>query len=138
MSNQKIEMIEISEKLIVCVRTNVTRAGTLKALFWVSHPYDHTFRVPEWYAPPLYLRGTEESKQRRLAAAKQALVDRIKSTVGLMEAREALYQLCETRVVPDAWYDTPPIDAPMDYTVMTMDDVKAWTPLVEALPRKHT
>lgn len=79
-----------------------------------------------------YLRSPDE----------QAALNRICTEVWrtaqnpVLQCREALCQMAEAREVPDSWFDSPPIPNTMDYDRMTMDDVKAWTPLVQALPLK--
>lgn len=76
--------------------------------------------------------GEAASINRAFETMRQSLI----AETPLLDARERLYLMVEAREVPDAWIDNPPLPNPMDYDAMSLEDVAAWTPLIEALPLK--
>lgn len=114
------------------VRLSIRRTvgGQLFVSCTVELPYEHSGM--RRLTREQYLRVADE--QRALNRIVTEMWRQSKDPV--LAAREQLYQLCETREVPDSWFTEPPLPNTMDYDGMTLADIEAWTPLLAALPRK--
>lgn len=117
----------------IWMRGRRTKHGTLVLRLEASTPaYQHTSRTR--MKRTHYIRTANEHAS--VAAHFERLRRERHHLLPLLAARESLYLLTETRAVPDTWADNPPLARPMDYDAMSLEDVAAWTPLVQALPLK--
>ena len=115
----------------------VTEAGTVVLWGWMNGPtYGHSCGA-RTELPRTYLRNPD-THVSAINAKLTEMIQREAAERPLRQAREAVYQLAESREIPDAWAEPSgaPIDAPQDYDAMTLEHCAAWMPILQALPVK--